>query len=309
MEEDHVMRTLMAIVFIVSLFFWTGVEAAPVAAQTIPASQMISVRVDSKPLNVEYIVIADEVFVPAEEMRKVFDNSFTWDPGTLWVSIGNKETPVKGLQFQDRVFLPLRGMAMQFGYTIDWDSSKSILNIKTGRAVSEQKTVAVEKPAAAGGEKVPATAGKQTAGDKNPGNVEQQPAPDGKTQGAGDQQTTALAKQPVEDTGNGERRKKAVTISLFKEDPIVNVLEQVTALRVYADVKNGRNRPLKNVVAHCTFRYPEGEVFFEDTVTIDTMEPGEIKRVIFYTINPVQVGKLKYDMTVQVQRKTPARND
>ncbi|MHC9542988.1 MAG: hypothetical protein AB9903_26045 [Vulcanimicrobiota bacterium] len=290
------------ILFISLSLLWLGAGLTSVSAQMIPTSQMISVRVDDKPLNVEYIVIVDEVFVPAEEMKKVFQETFTWDPGTLWVSIGNKETSVKGLTFQDKVFLPLKGMAVQLGYAIDWDSGKNTLNIRTKKALSEQKTPTAEKKPAAGGQ--PQT-GQPQSGQSQAG----QPQTGEKQQNTGESQTAAAEKQPVTGDESGERRKKTLTISLFREDPITNVLEQVTALRIYADVKNSRNRPLKNVVAHCIFRYPEGEVFLDDTVTIENMEPGESRRVVFYTINPVQVGKLKYEMTVKVQKPAATRSD
>ena len=300
------------ILFISLSLLWLGAGFTSVSAQMIPTSQMISVRVDDKPLNVEYIVIVDEVFVPAEEMKKVFQETFTWDPGTLWVSIGNKETSVKGLTFQDKVFLPLKGMAMQLGYAIDWDSAKNTLNIKTKKALSEQKTPTAEKQPAAGGQ---SQAGQSQAGQPQAGQPQAGQSQAGQSQAGqpqqntGESQTAAAEKQPVTGDESGERRKKTLTISLFREDPITNVLEQVTALRIYADVKNSRNRPLKNVVAHCIFRYPEGEVFLDDTVTIENMEPGESRRVVFYTINPVQIGKLKYEMTVKVQKPAAPRND
>lgn len=283
-------KVIIFFIFLSFLMLEAGFTTA--GAQMIPTSQMISVRVDNKPLNIEYIVIADEVFVPADELKKVFQDTFTWDPGTLWVSIGGREAPIKGLSFQDKVFLPLRGMAMQFGYEIDWDSTKSILNIRTKKALTEQKTLTAEKQPAADG---------QSQAGQPPQTVEIQ-------QNTGESQTATAEKQPATEDGIGERRRKALTISLFKEDPITNVLEQVTALRIYADVKNSRNRPLKNIVAHCIFRYPEGEVFFDDTVTIESMEPYESRRVIFYTINPVQVGKLKYEMTVKAEKPAVPRN-
>ncbi len=303
------MRITIALVIITSVFFSLTTGLTPVRAQMIPASQMISVRVDNKPLNVEYIVIADEVFVPAEEMQKVFQDDITWDRSTFWVSIGNKETPVKGLSFQDKVFLPLKAMAMLLGHTVDWDSAKNVLNIKTKKVQSEQKIVAAEKQPETG--EKPETAGEQqpAAGEKPETSGGQQQAKGEKQETPGEQQATAAEKQPVTGEGSGERRRRAITISLFREDPITNVLEQVTALRIYADVKNGRNRLVKNVVAHCIFRYPEGEVYFEDTVTIEKMDPGESIRVIFYSINPVPVGKLKYEMTVQVQKPAAPRND
>ncbi|MGV8119691.1 MAG: hypothetical protein AB2L14_08020 [Candidatus Xenobiia bacterium LiM19] len=326
------MRKVIILVISLSLL-WLGAAFTSVSAQMIPTSQMISVRVDDKPLNVEYIVIVDEVFVPAEEMKKVFQETFTWDPGTLWVSIGNKETSVKGLTFQDKVFLPLKGMAVQFGYAIDWDNAKNTLNIKTKKALSEQKTPTAEKQPASDGQSQTgqsqtgqSQAGQSQAGQSQTGQSQagqsqtgqsqtgqsqtgQQSQTGEKQQNTAESQTAAAEKQPVTGDESGERRKKTLTISLFREDPITNVLEQVTALRIYADVKNSRNRPLKNVVAHCIFRYPEGEVFLDDTVTIEKMDPGESRRVVFYTINPVQAGKLRYEMTVKVQKPAAPRND
>jgi len=220
-------------------------------------ADMLSVYVDYKPLKTEYVIVFDEVFVPADEAIELLKEKITYDPNTLWISIGTKEIPQKGLTVKDRVFLPLKALVREIGYVMEMDSEQNRLNIDTSRKVSAPQAA----PAAGGS---PATGGQA-----------------------------------------GRRPRRGVAITLFQEDPILNVLEQVTALRVYADVKNERVRPVENVRAHCIFSYPKGDVFRDDVVTIERMEPGEVRRVVFYSINPLTTGRLEYELKVLVEKPVP----
>ncbi|MDQ7822083.1 MAG: hypothetical protein RDV48_04745 [Candidatus Eremiobacteraeota bacterium] len=227
-----------------------------VLASSAARGEILSLSVDDRPLKTEYIVVVDEIFVPAQELVRVYRREdLSWDPSTLWVKIGEKELPQKGLEYQGMVYLPLKALARELGYKIEFDQSRNKLNINT---------FDVAPPAA--------EAGKETgrAGDR-----------------------------PAE----GTRKRKGVVISLFLEDAVTNVLKQVTLLRIYADVKNERGRPAENIEAHCIFRYPKGEVYKDDVVSIDRLAPGESRRVIFFTNNPPSVEKLEYELSVQIKKK------
>lgn len=226
-----------------------------ICAGTLTAAGMMTVCVDSKPLNTEYIIIMDEAFIPAKIAGALLKETITWDPSTLWVKIGEKETSVKGLQVEARVYLPLKALAREIGYGIEWDQGKELLNIDTSRK------------------------------------VEPSPGP-GASPGPGETTETPPT-----------RKRKAVTIRLFKEDLITNMLEQISAYRIYADVNNERARPVDNVEAHCIFRLPEGNVYYDDVVKIDRLAPGESRRVIFYSTNPLNEGKLVYELTIEIKKK------
>ncbi len=220
-------------------------------------ADMLSVYVDHTPLKTEYVIVFDEIYIPADEAVELLKEKITYDPNTLWISIGTKEIPQKGLTVKDRVFLPLKALVREIGYIMEMDSEKNRLNIDTSRKVSASQPSST-------------TPGSSSTG----GPTDRKP-------------------------------RRGVVITLFQEDPIVNVLEQVTALRIYADVKNERVRPVQNVKAHCVFSYPKGDVFRDDVVTIDRMEPGEVKRVVFYSINPLTTGRLEYELKVRVEKPVP----
>jgi hypothetical protein len=213
----------------------------------IGCAGMTAVYIDSKPIDVEYIVVLDEVFIPAETLVEKLKENITWDPSTLWIKIGNKEIPLKGLESNGVVYLPLKALVREIGYVTEWDPEKGVFNVDTTRKVESPQAATV---------------------------------------------TTSI------------RKRKSVIITLFQEIPITNVLEQISALRIFADVKNEKARTVENVEAHCIFRYPEGTVFFDDTVKIERLEPGESRRVVFYTENPLPEGKLNYELKVEVKKRS-----
>jgi hypothetical protein len=219
-------------------------------------ADMLSVYVDYKPLKTEYVVVFEEIFVPADEIVEILKEKITYDPNTLYIKIGTKEIPQKGLMVKDRVFLPLKALVREIGYVMEMDRENNRLNVDTSRKLTPEPKM-----------------GMTTGG--QPG-------------------------------GQAERRpRRGVSITLFQEDPISNMLEQVTALRVYADVKNDRARPSENIKAHCVFSYPRGEVFRDDVVTIEKLEPGESRRVVFYCTNPLTVGRLDYELKVVIEKPKP----
>jgi hypothetical protein len=223
--------------FCIFLFIFCTLVFKPLYAD------IIAVYIDYKPLNVEYVTILDEIFVPGESLLELFHEKIAWDSDTLWIRIGTKELPMKGILVKEKVFLPLKGLARELGYATSYDAQRGILNIDT-----REKEAPKEKP--------------------------------------------------VESDG-----PKGVTITLFQEQPITNVLKQVTSLRIFAEVKNNRARPVQNVLAHCLFKYPQGEVYYDDMVKIDRLDAGEGKRVVFFTSNPLDNDVLHYELKVEIIKK------
>lgn len=212
---------------------------------------IIAVNIDSRPFKTEYIVIMEEVFVPVEPLMEAFKIKISWDPSTLWLKIGDREVPLKGMTFKDIVFVPLKGVAREAGYDIEWDSGKNLLNINTTK--------------------------KETPGNTKAGVSENQ----------------------VQE----KTKRKEVIIRLFQEDPVMNVLHQCTALRVHAEVINEKIRFVENIEAHCVYKYPDGRVYYDDIVRIPKLAPGESKRVVFFTTNPLEEGRVDYELKVQVEKR------
>jgi hypothetical protein len=223
--------------FFVTLFILYVLGLRPLSAE------IIAVYINNKPLNVEFVIISDEIFVPADDLLELFHEKIAWDPDTLWIRIGSRELPMKGMLVKDKVFLPLKGLARELGYATSFDAQRGILAIDT-------------------------------------------------------REPQAVKEKPAQKDG-----PKGVSIRLFQEEPITNVLKQVTSLRIFAEVKNDRARPVLNVVAHCIFRYPGGEVFNDDTITIERLEPGEGKRVVFFSSNPLDNGMLEYELKLEIIKK------
>lgn len=228
-----------------------------ILARGIGSTAMTAVYIDNKPVNVEYIVLLDEVFIPAAYLVEKLKEKITWDPSTLWIKIGSKEIPMKGLESNGVVYLPLKGLVREIGYVTEWDEEKGVFNVDTTRKVE---------------------------------------SPQASTDNSGPGTTTT-------------RKRRSVIITLFQEIPVTNVLEQVSELRIFADVKNEKARVVENVEAHCIFRYPEGTVYHDDMVIIERLEPGESRRVVFYSSNPLPEGKLKYELKVELKKRAEEKKN
>ena len=106
-----------------------------------------------------------------------------------------------------------------------------------------------------------------------------------------------------EDRYKNKRRKRGLTISVFNEDFIKNVMESVVAVRIHADVRNSYARDVKKIEAECVFLYPDGVVHYTDKVMLENLKGGESRRVFFYTSNPSEVQTLKYKLSVREIRE------
>ncbi len=112
-------------------------------------------------------------------------------------------------------------------------------------------------------------------------------------------QTIATFSDDGQQEPQRKRRNRGIVISLFHEDFIKNVMESVVAVRIKADVINTFKRDSKKVVARCVFSYPDGAVHYEDTVFLEDLKAGEIRRVVFYTTNPSASQTLTYKLSVE----------
>ena len=99
------------------------------------------------------------------------------------------------------------------------------------------------------------------------------------------------------------RRKRGISIYVFEEDFIKNVMESVVAVRIKADVKNSYARDVKKAEAQCIFSYPDGTVHYTDTVILENLKGNESQRVVFYTTNPLESQTLTYKLSVKEIRE------
>lgn len=95
------------------------------------------------------------------------------------------------------------------------------------------------------------------------------------------------------------RPKRGISVKLFKEDYIKDSMEEVIAIRIYADVKNRFLREVPKIKATCLFSHPDGREYYRDEVTETNLAPGETRRVIFYSNNPNFKSLLEYKLSVE----------
>lgn len=208
-----------------------------VAGATLAA--IISVRIDGEAIKGDYLVFADEIYIPQRNVEDNLKEKIGWNPQTQMAIVRSEETNIRVLNVQGEVYFPLQAIARHLGYRVEFEKETSIIRIAT----QKQSPMPSPSPSA-----------------------------------------------PLE---------KKLKITINSEECIGNVLGQITALRIFASVRNGKEVRAKNVEAICKFYLDDGTLHLLDRVSVGNLEPGEKKDVIFYSPNPNTSSKLKYALEVK----------
>jgi len=248
----------------------------------------LEIYVRNKPLQGETMQKGDELYVSAQELKKLFKEKIEWDTATGVISLDGQATALRILQGRNGSLVPLRALAKCAGYDVSYNKSTGIMDVFKKTALKKDPVpLSVTPPASAsapseaegkkkdlltiqgiGASAVVASTQETTQGTNSTlGNPNSHPI----ANSPGNQPNTGSpeASHMVYSPGAGYHTGK-------------NSTNTDQGLRLTAVVTNGRPTEARNIVATCVLKTQDGGVFTQQEQRITDLKPGGKLEVLFY---------------------------
>lgn len=231
------------------------------------ASENLEIYVRNRLLQGGMLRSGREIYVPAKEFRDLIRENLSWDDSTGIIMIDGKATALKLMRQKDISYLPLRATAQALGYETAENEGTGILDVykKTAPKQDEKKTAAPATTIAAGADKdvTPQTA--SAADDKEKKDLLTIKEKGVQQDYLGSPEGTTMVNSPHAGTHT--------TADSGSTD---------LGIRITAVITNGRPTEARNVVATCTLKTQDGEVFTKDDRPAGNIKAGEKTEVLFF---------------------------
>jgi len=243
-------------------FLITLVFIASLAAQ---ASDNLEIYVRNRPVQGGMVRSGREIYVPAKEFRDLIRENLSWDESTGVIMIDGKATTLRLMRQNGISYLPLRATAQALGYETAENEGTGILDVykKTALMRDEKKTDAPAQTAVADTAVTPQTA--SASGDKEKKDLLTIKEKGVQQDYFGSPEGTTMVNSPSAGTHT--------TADSGSTD---------LGIRITAVITNGRPTEARNVIATCTLKTQDGEVYTKDDRPAGNIKAGEKTEVLFF---------------------------
>jgi len=223
------------------------------------ASDKMEIYVHNTLLHGEILRQGTEIYVPAGEFRKLINENLSWDDGTGIITINGRDSSIRLIRRDNAFFLPIRATAKALGYEVAYNETTGIIDIyrKTTRKPDT-------KPAGIASEA-------QTSQSTSPGKTAEQ------------KDLLTIQEKGVLQDSTGSASDTTMVYSPHAGYHTTQTSATTDlGLRITAVVTNGRLTEARNVIAICTLKTQDGEVYTKEEHTVGTLKAGEKTEVLFY---------------------------